>query len=152
MIRRWLIRALALALLTLCVVAWVGSYWRDVLVYFYWKNTIVIDVDINWGRVRGTLEPTGGSVPHAPWGWDTIRASNWHVRDSFVDYKCLGFAWTYKSQFGYTQAMVPLWFPTLLAASLLWFVWRKTPAKPETQRGFPVRQATVTDATQSPPK
>ena len=28
MIRRWLIRSLPLTLLTFCIVAWVGSYWR----------------------------------------------------------------------------------------------------------------------------
>jgi hypothetical protein len=36
--------------------------------------------------------------------------------------------------------LAPLWFPTLLSALALWFVWRKTHS-PYCKKGFPVEPA-----------
>ena len=60
------------------------------------------------------------------------RPFDWEYWDNKTDYRFLGFSiipWLFVS--------FPLWFPTLLSALLLWFIWRKTPAE-RNSRGFPV--------------
>jgi hypothetical protein len=141
MVRRWLIRGLALTLLTLCVGAWAGSYFEYEAIDYEGATRCGFTL-----LEAGELQLFFGD--YAPWaqqGWDV-----WHGRcDSKLraeilslykstQYHLLGFAWqprrpTERGQ----RVMIPLWFPTLLSALLLWLVWRKTrPAY--NGRGFPV--------------
>jgi hypothetical protein len=52
-------------------------------------------------------------------------------------YHFIGFAYDPKKEALETMVLIPLWFPTLLFALLLWLVWRKTRGKGP-GRGFPV--------------
>jgi hypothetical protein len=145
MVRRWIIRGLALALLTLCVTAWIGSYF-EIETVFYESKT-----EIWWASVAGgELELThqhhgpGGSrklmVPHAP--YDTIARDGTRNAYRNTPYHLLGFAWQPRTAPNPVQGvMIPLWFPTTLAAGFLWLIWRKT--RPQyTGQGFPVEVAT----------
>jgi hypothetical protein len=140
MFRRWLIRSLALTLLTLCVVVWVGSYrW-----YFVWKRDYIRgggycgrdSIEINFGqleisRILEGMAPLGtkwGIYQHGPYGPMAFDYSH-------STYHFAGFAFTPTD--GLQIIMVPFYFPTLLSAALLWLVWRKT--KPNYNgKGFPV--------------
>jgi hypothetical protein len=146
MIRRWLIRGLALTLLTLCVVAWVGSYfqqhWFGRYAWDRYSICVLAYGSIIWDKydlkhVENPMEirpwrPWSDWLPpeldFTPWGHRAPK--NW----------TLGFAYMPWDIRGEWNATVPLWFPTLLSALLLWFVWRKTrPAY--NGRGFPVEVA-----------
>jgi hypothetical protein len=53
-------------------------------------------------------------------------------------YHLLGFAWdAHAGPDRWHYIMIPLWFPPLLSALLLWLVWRKTRPK-SSGKGFPV--------------
>ena len=125
MFRRWLIRGLALTLLTLCVVAWVGSYWLMVCAGHWGEREVLIQVE--WGRIglscSNADRPSNWGVIHYP------AASNvWLLSDTRVRFHWLGFTLRYDFRgFGGT---VPMWFSTLLGFLLFCLVWRKTRAKP----------------------
>jgi hypothetical protein len=133
MVRRWIIRSLALLLLTLCVGAWVGSYWRGIDIRRCWKDVDIVGLD--YGRISYAHFYI---IPSDP-GWHfVLQSSNsnvWEVWDSTPGLHGLGFChFTTDRMYAVT---IPLWFPTLLSAALLWLVWRKT--KPRTMgQGFPV--------------
>jgi hypothetical protein len=142
MIRRWLIRALALTLLTLCAVAWVGSYSKMVGYNYAAKNWY----SVIWanGRVSFAVVDAakpGFNVKPPPKGSSfTIRAPSalyWDYYGRLAEYQFVGFV----AHRGYdSYIIIPLWFPTLLSAALLWLVWRKT--RPNYNgRGFPVEPA-----------
>ena len=147
MIRRWLIRGLALTLLTLCGVAWVGSYWRFAE-WFHFDGHYLTKLDLTSGRA----EILGGNAAY-PKIWA------WQVRPYYADertpitlfinlyrprYHFLGFIWDgdFKTPSYHHMwvLFIPLWFPTFLCLLLLWFVWRKTRAKP-VGGAFPVEVA-----------
>lgn len=125
MIRRWLIRSLALLLLTLCVVAWVGSYWHAIEIDH--DDETSISLIMGKGRAAFFLAYPSDKPPswHPGWRLPTypIDVINWSG-DSDV----IGFRF-HHSRRGWSL-MIPLYFPTLLSAFLLWLVWRKTRAKP----------------------
>jgi hypothetical protein len=144
MVRHWIIRSLALALLTLCVVAWVHSC------YFFVRLTRTAGGQF-WclGWACGTV---GIAVTHGPgyrsggWEWNNERvnpAIREGIENDYSDSSIVfaGFAGTWKTgAINEERLLVPLWFPTLLSALLLWLVWRKTrPAY--NGRGFPVEVA-----------
>jgi hypothetical protein len=125
MIRRWVIRGLALTLLTLCVVAWVGSYWWDYRVEHCHPSRVValeaIEGELFFVTEQGSIRPQFlRFYVHSAFGgrWDHQEAHHF-----------MGFAlqndWPSRC-----DVWVPLWFPTLLSTLLLWFVWRKTRAMP----------------------
>ena len=135
--KRWLIRSIFMGLLTLCVTAWVGSFCWEIEVYHYGERRV--GAGIYWGRVCAFWVEVAGDDPK--WGVVCIPASNlsegrWSDKDDFFD----KFNWCGFCVAGppLNQATIPFWFPTLLSALLLWFVWRKTKAKP---RGSPVEVA-----------
>ncbi len=130
MLRRWLIRSLVLTLLTLCVVAWVGSYWRSALVVHTGvkeKYSASLGGGLLWLEQHDTppISNQGwylGSLPRrVPWDWKLNLFENARGPD-------------------YVGIFVPLWFPTILSAGCLWLVWRKTRPK-YSGKGFPVEVA-----------
>lgn len=143
MARRWIIRSLALTLLTLCVVAWAGSYWRDWKISSYdksgkWYSTQVLrDGCITFTRspnqtfdLWSTSEPVGTPTPTEGLFGDPPATP--------AARRLLGFVFE-PPPFLYVS--IPLWFPTLLIAVLLWLVWRTTRPKAP-GRAFPVEPAT----------
>ncbi len=148
MMRRWLIRALALALLTLCVGAWVGSYWR-LFEVDYSSGKVSRNLIILCGRIRFArqLSAREGWTCDSEWVWrsDTLKEDD-SMRQEYplTQYHWAGLAlWT--GMVGPPDGKgclvhIPLWFPTLLSALLLWLVWRKTRPK-YNGRGFPVEAA-----------
>jgi len=148
MFRRRLIRSLALTLLTLCVVACVGSYWRRVGVFLHFG-----DLDNELFIHRGDFVFYQSS-PISPL---FTRIRHWEVYAddfNFWGYRnmpptLLGFCAFLSENYNGFYVIVPLWFPTLLSAFLLWLVWRKT--KPKTTRNaFPVEAASTNPGAPTP--
>jgi hypothetical protein len=140
MIRRWLIRGLLLTLLTLCVTAWVTSYSQGIGIV-YSGNSQVSVLGEGKGEAVLDLEFMTPSVGAGP-GWEVGHSADPDTGFANAQYHFLGFGFAKSvaiaaggTQVSRWTVWIPLWFPTLLTALLLWFVWRKTRAKP---RGFPV--------------
>jgi hypothetical protein len=145
MVWRWVIRGLAVALVTLCVAAWAGSFWRDVEIEYQGKL---------WNRVeflQGRLAVVQENE-HAPYSsaWhysfgDAYDPGHWTRSDEESAYHIFGFSFGHDNEdwprnFIVRWVTVPLWLPSLLSALLLWLVWRKTRAK-YNGKGFPVEVA-----------
>ena len=135
---RWIIRGLCIALLTLWVAAWVGSYFGYMAVQCD-SNTL------GWGASLGGGEFTFGEDDQGQDG-DLVYFGQYTTgmwtgdRKTYeaTPYHLFGFA--YRPHTGphvMRYLMIPLWFPTTLAAGLLWLVWRKTRPK-YSGKGFPV--------------
>jgi hypothetical protein len=149
MLRRWIIRGLALALLTLCAVAWAGSSWRTMGTAWFGATArfdawMVLSND----RAIFFLHPRLYCPIPNYWSWFSgldENASAWDIEvaaQSLLERnRALGVS---LMEFGFGQTngfdAIPLWFPTLLSTLLLWFVWRKTRAKPA-GGAFPVEPA-----------
>jgi len=140
---RWLLRIFAIALLTLCLSVWIWSYFRSLSIGYcpslgksYWVDT----------HMGGAFLSSSGGIWSSP-GWRFQ-----HIHHAFplsevselLDFKSfLGFGYFHVADTVWGVA-IPFWFPSLLSAALLWFVWRQT--RPKTAgRGFPVE---VTQASQ----
>jgi len=141
--RRWIIRSFFIALLGLCVSAWIATFYRTLSAVYNDIPTVSI------GSTRGNLWMFYFSMPspsHShglflsilPFGMDRT-----YYEDDL--HHLIGFAW------GSLNVMlppdtpakvlrIPFWFPTALSAGLLWFVWRKTRPKAD-GRAFPVELA-----------
>ncbi len=144
MMRRWIIRGLALALLTLCVVAWVGSYCRPLYIE---QNVGGRSKSFFWAEGRVGYFFNSGLM--GPWpGWKSLfdrgligfDSSFWFTWDSQGSWHILGFcSGGTKDRWWCT---IPLWFPAVVVAlvPMLWLVWRKTRSK-YNGRGFPVEPA-----------
>jgi hypothetical protein len=145
MFRRWLIRSLALTLLTLCVVAWAGSFFQVIGGHYTGGNG-------NGARPNHTeyFRINSGSLLFEHRSPSKIEDDGWHwyhfapdhkdvtTYYEIMDYRIFGFAYQPESDvIFYSRALIPLWFPTLLSALLLWLVWRKTKPKPKPM-GFPI--------------
>jgi len=140
MIRRWFIRSLALMLLTLCVVAWVGSYWREMGV-LYKSPGNTCGVGVQGGRLC-VLHYGGSATVHGP-GWHLLvqaPSGDWSLWDSVTaKTSFLGIRYLHiPSAFA---CVLPLWLPAVLLVVLNGIVWRKTRAKPA-GRAFPVETTT----------
>jgi hypothetical protein len=143
MFRRWLIRSLALTLLTLCAAAWVGSYFRGIKILVL-SGTHVWEPGLAGGElnlVYGHHDPIASSVWEVTcWKYDSDTRSATRARYEGATYHFLGFGWRSGTLTNYHLLMIPLWFPTLLSALLLALVWRKTRTK-IIGRGYPVEPA-----------
>ena len=150
MFRRWLIRGLALTLLTLCVVAWVGSYWRQVglkadsadkvrLIFFNYGSLAIRSMD--WGAIRAKrgLPPNDEPLHFVTFVADADAKVRAGSSIAGFAYGTMGPLWVGGAAVGW-EAYVPLYFPTLLSALLLWLVWRKTKTK-YSGKAFPVETA-----------
>jgi hypothetical protein len=141
MIWRRLIRGICIALLALCVTAWVGSYWE--CPYIEWTSNsgdFHLAVVIDWGRTQGQMSNVDFSGEPG-WKWAIERSSEPHKATDYFnrDYGVLGFGISHcqSDKLSFWNGKLPLWFPTLLSALLLCHVWRKTRRK-HTAKGFPV--------------
>jgi hypothetical protein len=136
MIWRWIIRGMAIALVTLCVTAWVGSYWEEVGGY-RGSGHRLFAAEIVYGKI-GLGETRDLELDHSPswhWYWYVVHPEDSHTSYPSTDYQFLGFV--YEPRPSQWIVIIPLWFPTLLSTMLLWFVWRKTRPK-YSGNGFPV--------------
>lgn len=147
MLRRWIIRSLSLTLVLFVLTAWVASYWDTATLVHYTpmgpdgsgQNGFLV---IRTGHISFLRE---GPLLSADWhaGLTSNTFTHWWV-PQFLDYyfadakyRFLGFYF----DIGITQFVsLPLWFPTLLSAGLLWLIWRKTKPNPP-GRAFPIDPA-----------
>ena len=140
MFRCRLIRGFALLLLTLCVVAWLGSYWRHATVCYAVKG-VTRQLFIQSGYLIFTNEVI--DVPQrSRWVWKLESADTKGTHESYViiEHHIAGFAYWYQDMRWDGPAWciwAPFWFPTFLSTLLLWFVWRKTHSK-YNGKGFPI--------------
>jgi hypothetical protein len=145
MVWRWALRGVGITLLTVWAVAWVASYFwlvnvnytkrpREWLVAVGWGSLWIQDLDV------GGASGSEWRVSHGR--YDTVlrdAARKWHERST---YHLAGFAYEPPGPpIGPPQvkrwAAIPLWFPTVLCAGLLYCVWRRTGRKKH-GGGFPV--------------
>jgi len=137
MVRRWIIRSVALMLLTLCVVVWVGSYWIGVGVTY--RGADVYDMGILHGKIcSGNLNVISMRAPQGVHFFLLHHYPGLLLGGEDREYYFLGF-WCLKNPRG-AELEIPIYFPTLLSVFLLWFVWRKTRAK-AAGKAFPVEMA-----------
>lgn len=123
--QRWLIRGLALTLLTLCVVMWVASFWGHMGVSHWGERMyslgvnrgrcIAQRVDISWSMLNG-------------WKLYDDRPLDWTAWDKSATMTFVGFTLVWDDMG--LRVTVPMWFLSLLSALLLRFVWQKTEAAP----------------------
>ena len=144
MVRRWLIRSLALTLLTLCVVAWVGSYFESMMVTFG-GNTRLWCSSLRGGELDLTYQ-NQSPIPFSGWAvefdqCDGVDRAVTRATYEAMPHQLLGFAWRPHKEY-WVDLMIPLWFPTMLAAGLFWLIWRKTRPK-YSGRAFPVEPAEI---------
>jgi hypothetical protein len=142
MIGRWIIRGICIAQLMLCGAAWVGSYCVEAIAFHTtlghrWTllsdSGVVILICDKWT----SLTPTYIGLDHGP----SHDNPNWyHTKAEVEHHMLIGFHWGRNFYLETTWLCVPLWFPTILSAGLLWLVWRKTRPK-YTGKGFPVETA-----------
>jgi hypothetical protein len=147
MLRRWIIRSLAIALLTLCVTAWVGSYFEGVEVRYssaphHYSLMLGAGELFTWDQFNGWSAPPGFGPPQWFEGhgqFDARMRAGVQRLYKAIPYHLLGFAWQpYRAPPDADQRMmIPLWFPTTLSAAFLCLAWRKTRPK-HTAKGFPV--------------
>ena len=91
----------------------------------------------------GDVFPDGSTPP--PWRWSSSVPDRANSEKAYraAPYRFGGFAYNVVPMFGGEEryyVLIPLWFPTILSAALLWFVWRKT-RKKGTSGAFPVEPA-----------
>jgi hypothetical protein len=153
MFRRSLIRGLALALLTLCVAAWVGSYveWFEITHGFFPR---LISTKIDRGSLRFLSSGTGSILQgefdwshNSAWNRDELYLEGIREEIQLSKYHFAGFVYDPRPDSIGTPTQlvrIPLWFPALLSALLLLFVWRKA-RSPYNGKGFPIQP---TEATQ----
>jgi hypothetical protein len=135
--KRWLIRSIFIGLLTLCVGTWVGSYWQGIGIDYGGteRNLGLTGADGEAVLAAEDNDPFGSVL-----GWHFYRfnrAARSGTGYEYAQYRLLGFGFEKVVRPTCWFVWVPLWFPILLFALLLWFVWRKTKAKP-VGRAFPV--------------
>jgi hypothetical protein len=144
MLRRWIIRSLALAIFALCVTAWMGSYFGYIHISYDGKTH-------SWyvPLVDGELESFDSHYNLSPrHGWDIAFGLHqekmrfqMQLEYWITPFHRLGFAWQPPTgPYDARRIMIPLWFPTTLSAAILYLLWRKT--RPQyNAKGFPVEPA-----------
>jgi hypothetical protein len=137
MVRKWIIRGLAVALLAVCVVAWVGSYFwcgQSTLARgrHLWVGSIL------WGTVSLEDLSLGPNSDASAWMVYLRPADHAVSREAYAacDFRFAGFGYRGGWGSGGGAAMVPMWFVTLVAGGGAWWMWRRT--RGTGGRGFPV--------------
>ena len=153
MIKCWIIRSFFIGVLLVCVVVWVGSYFRSAGIAFNGAHRLAA-LDADWGEVHITdvASARGGSVL-SPFYCGQASPAPVQTWLKYMSYHFLGFAvMPYHDvrvlgrTFSWGEAMFPLWFPALLSGLLLWFVWRMTRPKIPMERAFPLEPANPGDS------
>jgi len=134
MIFHWLIRSFAIALLMLYLSLWGYSYFYNVYVIYNPSSGKTYAVGIYMGGANVSFTNTLDLSP--PWLFDRMRHRHYELPS--IAKNSLYFYYEWNTYPGTNWIVsIPFWFPSLLAAALLWFVWRQT--RPKTAgRGFPV--------------
>ena len=144
MIWRWIIRGLCLALLTPSVTVWVGSHYEAVGLH-YAGSARYHNLQVHSGYIIFMEQERLTTAWQPTWRLDhdvAIRERAQHYYAICRPRFC-GFGYGVPPDASYAfifLVFVPIWFPTLLSALLLWLVWRKTRPK-YNGRGFPVEAA-----------
>ena len=132
---RWIIRGLALLLLLASIALWVRSYWH---VYEVRTSTFAVlsaNGTLSFVADHSTTRVSWNSKP-----MDLRFKNDFETAYSDSKYHALGIAFQPHRPGRFKRfAMVPHWAPSLAAALLLWFVWRKTRVK--IAKAFPVEVA-----------
>jgi hypothetical protein len=118
-----------------------GSYWFGYLASVHyrgksiqgWFGLVHQRIELGYWAIERPFAAGWRFYPRIDTSW-----SGWSYRDAHSTWHFMGF--TYDDRIVGRGATIPLWFPTLLSALLLWFVWRKTRATP-VGRAFPVEVA-----------
>ena len=143
MSRRWLIRCFLIALCVICIGVWVESYWRSTEVVL--GNNIhghwIVILGLSNGMTVLCLDRASGLPPPGWFYYYTLSTPSSPVGLARFFAESYAYAPFHLLGFSYHSALkcvtIPLWFPTLLSASLLWFAGRKTERKP-TGGAFPI--------------
>jgi hypothetical protein len=136
MLHRWIIRSFFIGLCVVCVGIWTGSYFQAVNVEYtglerdrWYSVECGSLIFCNYGFPSAVLH-WNDSVASDTWIWSHRRARSEFMHNPYftAEYRFAGFSYScdpgvFRSSF---QMSIPLYFPTLLGAFLLWFVWRKT--------------------------
>jgi hypothetical protein len=138
MLRRQLIRSCLISLLSLCIAAWVASYFWQVEGESVGKTRVWALEAVGGGLELSTGENhRSGYSPPLSVGWQPASAEYVSVRYESCELHWGGFGWNHWAFRGVFRVLIPLWLPTTLAALLLWFAWRKTKPK-AAGRAFPI--------------
>ena len=150
MIRRWIIRGLCIWTLLLCIGLWIlcgiryGYLW-------YESHNRELTLDAINGQIR--INCYRDTHIRASWGYRIFRndpSQFWpslqepRPDDAIHHFYYAGFSFYSSNGDPLWEVSIPGWFPTLLSAALLWFVWRKT-RPTQLGQGFPV-EVTPQDA------
>jgi hypothetical protein len=140
MVRKWIIRSLAMSLLTLCVVAWVGSWWKWIGFQYGHGDCALFILKVECG----TVEVANRNLTYiAAFEWG-LRPAECEAHQNVLQgcrHRVFGFASdTDTGAWHDKEFFMPFWFPTLLSALLLRVLWRKTRPK-YSGKSFPVEPA-----------
>lgn len=114
---------------------------------YYWKvgaehfgAKYFLKLEVNRGDIELAIADYHAAVPHWWWIHGEAYSYTYHF-DAGYNHAFMGFfiGSGPTPPAGTKVAMlIPLWFPTLLSALLLWFAWRKTRPKNDPKRCFTV--------------
>jgi hypothetical protein len=133
MVRLWLIRSLALTLLTLCIMAWVGSYFQPLEIGYRESYDYFDGVALSEGRIfffHDWYSPSFLPPPKF-----SVRQGS---ADNFPNFEAgpdLGFGLSRSSYHGWLA--IPFWFITVLTLVSFYFALRITRVK-AIVGGFPI--------------
>ncbi|HEY4329361.1 MAG TPA: hypothetical protein VGN88_06475 [Phycisphaerae bacterium] len=137
---------MVLTLFMLCVVAWVGSFWREPALYYRGRaNALVVAGVVDSIVFRmASYEDQARNTGVFP---QLLAADAKRTQEDYqaTPHHLLGFAYEDLSPGPHllsphsreVAVWVPFWFPSVLLAVLLWQVWRKTGHKYH-GKGFPM--------------
>jgi len=134
--RCWIIRGVFLALLLLCVGAWVWTHRSG--------------MSLGWGgRFTGMVVSERGELclmrfddTSLPFGGIIFQRTGIMGLFGNMGNGFLGFMWG--NEQGQSWIALPFWFLTSVLALILIYVWRKTRPKPNPATAFPVETGKVT--------
>jgi hypothetical protein len=119
--------------------AWAGSYWRLVRVDYVaknWQGFLLVNGRIAFFDADAAKPGFNISSPSKGWRYKFEPTSS--IYWQYHGQSSSGF---YYQRGSYTWFTIPLYFPTLLSAALLWFAWRQTGVK-TSSKAFPIEPTT----------
>jgi hypothetical protein len=136
MVRRRVIRGLALMPLTFCVAAWLESY-RCQYTATYAHHPFAVRFIFNYGSITFSALDAWNRGPE-PLVLERGEPSRLYARSVYAETAHHGIGFAYEFAPHYLFVVIPLWFPTVVAASLLGLIWRKR--RPQYNgKGFPIQ-------------
>jgi hypothetical protein len=141
MILRWVMRGLSVALLALCVGAWVESHyrWECIGTKFAGRDRRVA---VDTGTVFYASSP-GDRGDRWYWIHGPARRENSQFVFELCEYKGGGFGLKMAGRdSAYSLIVMPMWLPTLIGGVVVWAVWSQTRGR-KAGNGFPVETGNV---------